>query len=89
MLRVTPFDGDEGTCRLRVEGRLAGAPALDVFCKELEQAESRGGLVVIELSGLRFADDEAVAALGGAVRRGVRLCGCSPWLDSLLGGGPA
>jgi len=84
MLRVSPLDGGHETYRLHVEGRLAGPPALEVFCNELAQAESSGRRVVVELSGLRFADDEAVAVLTGAATRGVELSGCSPWLVSRL-----
>lgn len=84
MLRVSPLDGDPETHRLHVEGRLAGPVALEVFCNELAQAESSGRRVVVELSGLRFADDDALAVLASAQTRGVKLCGCSPWLVSRL-----
>jgi len=84
MLRVSPLPGDPELYCLHVEGRLAGPPALEVFCNELAQAESSGRSVVIELSGLRFADDEAVAVLTSAAARGVKLAGCSPWLVSRL-----
>jgi anti-anti-sigma regulatory factor len=84
MLRVSPLDGDPETYRLHVEGRLAGPPALEVFCKELAQAEASGRRVMVELSGLRFADDDAVAVLVGALARGVELCGSSAWLVSRL-----
>ena len=84
MLRVSPLDADHDTYRLHVEGRLAGTAALEVFCEELAQAEASGRRVIVELSGLRFADDEAVAVLAGAAERGVKLCGSSPWLVSRL-----
>jgi anti-anti-sigma regulatory factor len=84
MLRVSPLEGDHGTYRLHVEGRLAGTPALEVFSNELAEAEASGRRVVVELSGLRFADEAAVVVLAGAAARGVTLCGSSPWLVSRL-----
>ena len=86
MLRVTPFREEPVAYRLQVEGRLAGASALEVLRQALIEAESRARPVVVELSELRFADDDAVKLLAQAVRRGVALAGCSPWLTSLLEG---
>lgn len=86
MLRVTP-SRDRDACWLHVEGRLSGPAALDVLRQALVDAGSPGHHVVVELSGLRFADDQAVALLAGAAQGGVELVGCSPWLSSLVGGG--
>lgn len=86
MLRVTPFRDHEAYC-LHVEGRLSGPAELDVLRQALAEAESPGRHIVVDLSGLRFADDHAVALLTGVAERGVELIGCSPLLASLLGGG--
>jgi anti-anti-sigma regulatory factor len=85
MLRVTPSGDQEAHC-LHVEGRLAGPAELEVLRKALVEAESSGRRVVLELSGLRFADEHAILLLAGLAARGVELVGSSPWLASLLGG---
>jgi anti-anti-sigma regulatory factor len=86
MFRVTPITEDHEV-RLHVEGRLSGAAELDVLREALAEAESHGRRVVVELSGLRFADHRAVSLLAGAAERGAKLVGCSSWLSSLIGGG--
>ena len=86
MLRVTPFRDHEAYC-LRVEGRLSGPGELAVLSQALAEAELPGRHVVVDVSGLRFADDQGVALLAGVAVRGVELVGCSPWLASLLTGG--
>jgi anti-anti-sigma regulatory factor len=86
MFRVTPITEDHEV-QLHVEGRLSGAAELDVLRQALVDAESEGRRVVVELSGLRFADQRAVALLAEAAERGAKLVGCSSWLASLIGGG--
>lgn len=86
MLRVTPVTDEISSYSLRVEGRLAGTPSIRLMREELAQAERLGRPVVLELSGLRYIDEQAIGVLAAAVERGVRLTGCSPWLASLLGG---
>jgi anti-anti-sigma regulatory factor len=86
MLRITPIEADPYHRELRVEGRLAGEPAVELLRGELEQAASSERPVVLELSGVSFADQQAVALLVEAAQRGVVLVGGSAWLSSLLGG---
>jgi anti-anti-sigma regulatory factor len=86
MLRITPLEADPPGCELRVEGRLAGESSVELLRAELEQATASQPRVVLELSGVSFADQEAVALLMQAAQRGVALVGGSPWLTSLLGG---
>jgi len=86
MLRITPLEADPSRCELRVEGRLAGEVSVDILRGELEQAARLERPVVLELSGVSFADHEAVALLAEAARRGVLLVGGSAWLTSLLNG---
>jgi hypothetical protein len=89
MLRITPLGADPRRCELRVEGRLAGEASVEILREELEQAARLERHVLLELSGLSFADQEAVALLAEAARRGVVLVGGSAWLTSLLdGAGP-
>jgi len=86
MLRITPLEADPSRCELRVEGRLAGEVSVDILRGELEQAARLERPVVLELSGVSFADHEAVALLAEAARSGVLLVGGSAWLTSLLNG---
>lgn len=89
MLRITPLQADPRRCELRVEGRLAGEASVEILREELDQAARSKRHVVLELSGVSFADQEAVALLAEAAARGVVLVGGSAWLTSLLtGGGP-
>ena len=86
MLRITPLEADPQRCELRVEGRLAGEDSVEILREELAQATSSARPVVLELSGVSFADQSAVALLAEASKRGVVLVGGSAWLTSLLGG---
>jgi hypothetical protein len=85
MLRITPLADDPHRCELRVEGRLAGESSVEILRGQIEQATSSERSVVLELSGVSYADQEAVALLVEAGRRGVVLVGGSAWLESLLG----
>ena len=83
MLRITRAD-DSGTSEsLRVEGRLTQAelPRLQETCAGLLQD---GRSLCLDLSGLQFADREAVATLRALRRRGVRLEGTSGFVEALL-----
>jgi len=83
MLRITRANTNENVERLRIEGRLTHAdlPRLQESCAELLQ---NGSGLCLELSGLQFADHEAVATLQALRRRGVALIGASGFLDALL-----
>jgi anti-anti-sigma regulatory factor len=86
VLRITPFADDPALYRLQVEGRLAGDSANEILRQELARGEAQTRPVVVDLSGMRFADEQAVAVLLAAAERGVTLANCSPWLSSLLEG---
>jgi anti-anti-sigma regulatory factor len=89
MLRVSTLNGDPRVRTLKVEGRLVGSDAAALLGLELDQIERPGHGVVLELSGLRFADGEGLRILEAAAARGVELAGCSAWLASALtGAGP-
>lgn len=83
MLRVTRFDAREETEILRVEGRLT-AEDLARFQQACGELLAAGRSLSLELSGLQFADREAVATLRALRRRGVSLVGASGFLDALL-----
>jgi ABC-type transporter Mla MlaB component len=82
MLRVTHHT--HGSIEsLRVEGRLTrlDLPRFQEACTELLGS---GRDLRLDLSGLRFADREAVAILQALRRRGVAFVGASGFLDALL-----
>jgi len=72
---------DAATDVVRVSGRLAGASALGEF---LRVCESSSAALIIDLSELRFADEEALRALRSLREQGVKLLDASPYLSLLL-----
>jgi ABC-type transporter Mla MlaB component len=83
MLRVTRSHTYGSIESLRVEGRLTrfDLPRFQEACSELLDG---GCALRLDLSGLQFADREAVASLQALRRRGVALVGVSGFLDALL-----
>jgi ABC-type transporter Mla MlaB component len=83
MLRVTRLRSDESIDSLRVEGRLTqhDLPRFQEACAELLAA---GRSLRLDLSGLQFADRDAVIELRALRRHGVSLVGASGFLDALL-----
>ena len=59
---------------------------MEILREELALAAPLGRCVVVELSGVSFADQEAVTLLARAAKRGVSLVGGSAWLTSLVSG---
>jgi anti-anti-sigma regulatory factor len=86
MLRITRLETPPQRHELRVEGRLAGEASLQILREELSRAEASRHPLVLELSGVSFVDQPALALLVDAARGGVKLVGGSPWLTSLLQG---
>lgn len=86
MLRITPLDTNPRQCALRIEGRLVGEASLEILREEIARAVPLGRPLVLELSGVSFADQQALAVLAGAARQGVSLVGGSAWLTALLEG---
>ncbi|MEA3276080.1 MAG: hypothetical protein U9Q81_12460 [Pseudomonadota bacterium] len=77
--RITRTVGENGTL-LRVDGRL-NRDGLG----ELERAsETAIKPLTIDLAGLRFADDAALAALRRLEKAGARLIGASQYLELRL-----
>jgi hypothetical protein len=83
MLRITRADASATGVSLRVEGRLTqpGLARLRESCAELLES---GTGVQLDLSGLQFADRDAVVTLRALRRRGVRLRGASGFVETLL-----
>lgn len=83
MLRVTRSQANGSTESLRIEGRLTrlDLPRFEESCAELLDGGRR---LRLDLSGLQFADREAVATLKALRRRGVAIEGASGFVDALL-----
>jgi ABC-type transporter Mla MlaB component len=83
MLRVTRTHTNGSIESLRVEGRLTrfDLPRFEETCAE---ALDGGRRLRLDVSGLLFADREAVATLKALRRRGVAFVGASGFLDALL-----
>ena len=79
MIRIS-IDKNE-TSRLAVEGRLSG-PAVDELRKAVAGA---GGAIVLDLSGVAFADHRAASVLRELCEAGVVLERCSGLLQELIG----
>lgn len=83
MIRVTRRPISESVESLSVEGRLTrvGVARFEEACAKLLEA---GQALRLDLSGLQFADREAVAALQRLRSRGVALTGASGFVEALL-----
>jgi RNA polymerase sigma-70 factor (ECF subfamily) len=82
MMRITKLAGDGAIPRLRVEGRITWREAdeLGTACN----GHLGGGRLVLDLSGVQFADRTGVQAIRRIMRRGTTLAGCSSFLRELL-----
>ena len=87
MLRITRLPSDAGPHCLRVEGRLVG-DWVQVLEGELARV-SDADTLSLDLSGVDFADQRALALLQRMTDQGVEFVACSPLLQSLLGGNQA
>ena len=88
MFRITRIAEDETSVTLRIEGRLVGG-WLDDLARECEPYRARRCRVNLDLSGVSFADEQGVVALG-SIGRGtvgkdvVGLLNCSLFPAALL-----
>lgn len=86
MLRITPVATTNGSKRLKVEGRLAGA-----FVEELARAaaatRNRSEAVAIDLADVTFVDQRGVELLRSLRTAGVDLIDCSQFVQTLVNGG--
>ena len=83
MLRITRADGGEAHVSLHVEGRLTRADLVRL-CEACGEHLANGHGLQLELSGLQFADRDAVITLRALRRRGVALRGASGFVEALL-----
>jgi RNA polymerase sigma-70 factor (ECF subfamily) len=83
MMRITEISETESVVRLRLEGRLTGTTTAELLVA-LEPALAAGKGVLLDLSGLSFADTAAVETLLALRDKGAILAGCSGFLAELL-----
>jgi RNA polymerase sigma factor (sigma-70 family) len=83
MMKITQMQGDDALARLRVEGRVTHTTAeeLSVECEAILADHST---LLLELSGVQFADPAGIEVFHRSVRRGAVLAGCSGFLTELL-----
>lgn len=81
-LRITPT-GPGTPAAFALDGRLTGDEVAEL-CRIVCEA---GRNVVLDLTGLQFADRSGVSALRELKTQGTRLCGASPYIVLLLGEG--
>ena len=86
MLRITPISTTNGSHRLKVEGRLAGA-----FVEELAwaaaAARTQSAAVVIDLADVTFVDQRGAELLRSLRTVGMDLVDCSQFVQTLMNGG--
>lgn len=83
MLRITRLAHAPDSLHLRVEGRLVG-DWVQLLETEVAPA-AEGGSLSLDLAGVEFADQRALAVLQRLEQQGVAVVACSPWLQSMLG----
>lgn len=85
MMRVTRSTDADGRARLLVEGHLTAGSVEDLR-RHCDAVAHESGSLALDLSGLRFADEEGVAALLRIAEAGGRLRGASGFVEELLRG---
>jgi len=83
MLRISRLTQPHEVPCLRLEGRLVG-DWVQVLRAEVERAQAQTPELELDLSGVEFADSQALSLLREVEARGVKLVACSPLLTSLL-----
>ena len=87
MLKITQVDRGEQTIVLHLEGRLVG-PWIDEIQRECDGCLCSERLVVLELSGITYADPEGAKILRQLRDKGTRLQGASGFIQELLRASP-
>ncbi len=88
MLKITPAHQNEGQVTLKVEGRIVGewASELRKVCGKYRPSQS----LTLDLAGVTFMDDKAIALLREFREGGTHLAGQSLFISTLLQeGGPS
>ena len=83
MLRLTLTTHNDDASVLQVDGRVAG-DAVTLLEEEGRRWLQQGRRLILDLSGVRTIDPEAVELLKRWTGDGVRLSGASPFIEQLL-----
>ena len=83
MLRISRMECEDGSVRLKLEGRLVGAwvGLLEQTC-QIHRRE-RGTPLILDLADVGFADQEGWKLLTCLEKQGVRCAAWSPYLKAL------
>jgi anti-anti-sigma regulatory factor len=82
-LRITP-SGPGPPAVLTLDGRLTG----DEVAELRRAVDEVGGKVILDLTGLQFADRPGVSVLRELKAHGAKFTGCSPYMRLLLDDAP-
>ena len=86
MLKITTIAQSDKETTFRLEGRIVRewVPELRAECQKHLEA---GRLVILDLSGVAFVDNQGIESITALKEGGVRLSNCSLFLSALLGEG--
>jgi anti-anti-sigma regulatory factor len=83
MFRITPLTEDTHSISLKLEGWLVGQGDYELQ-RECERCLARKPTLVLDLSGIRFADRQGVNTLHSLLGPQMRLIGSSLFISGLL-----
>ena len=83
MLKITQARSANRSVTLRFEGRLVG-PWIGEACKTCERILAEGCALKLNLGGVDFVDRDGVAFLNKLISSGVKLSGCSLFVEEQL-----
>ena len=85
MFRITRLNPGEQPAVLKLEGRLS-EPWVGELARVIELSANGSGPVILELSGVTYADDDGVRLLRALDGRRAELRGGSPFVVNLVKG---
>ncbi len=85
MLRITQLAEGDTTVTLKLEGRIVGQ-WVEELRKECEIRLADQGKIILDLSGVSFADNQGIKTLKAMIGDQVQLRGCSVLLRGLIKG---
>jgi hypothetical protein len=83
MLKISQTRSANRGVTLRFKGRLVG-PWIGEACKTCEKILAEGCALKLDLGGVDFADRDGVAFLNKLISSGVKLSGCSLFVEEQL-----
>jgi len=83
MLKISQTSSANRSVTLRFEGRLVG-PWIGEACKTCERIFAEGCALKLNLGGVDFVDRDGVAFLNKLISSGVKLSGCSLFVEEQL-----